>query len=365
MAFHTTATRLLVWRDALPASYEPLLPLPHFGSHAPGFPTLAADLSLLSGLDPGRSVVVAGLLTAGLLLIGLYGLLATRLRPWAAALGALLGLATAPWPRFLAVWGEGGPLLALALGLSAATLLMGHSSRPSAVAAGMLLGAGLLAQPVLTLGVGLAIAAGVAWEGKGRADMRRLALAGTVALVLAGPALVRLGRALSSREALGVLKAVQGREVMSFVTGLALVGLAGLLAHLLTQARPRSRVLPGVLVAVSAGILLVGAHAGPAAGQLEPAYLRSLARLEADARPLDAVCAGPEVLDWVPALGGRRPAHAGKETPEPWIPHPLRDEWSQAPGADCSKMLDPPAPRRSQPLTSGRGTPAEALRITH
>ena len=385
MAFHTTSARLAVWRDALPATHEPLLPLPHFGSHAPGFPTLAADVSLLSGLHPGRSVVVAALLTASLLLIGLYGLLGTRMRPAAAALGALLGLATAPWPGFLAMWGEGGPILALALGLSAATLLLGHSSRPSAVAAGMLLGAALLAQPVLAVTVGVLIGVWVAWK---RIEARatavipspaegttgeesdagppgsrslvarshdeaprddtagRLALAFGVAVVLAGPALVRLARALSAPEAAGVLKAIQGRELMSFVTGLALLGLAALLAHLLTNARPRSRVLTGALVVVSVVILLVGVHAGPAAGQLEPESLHALASLEGEHRPLEAVCASEGILDWVPALGGRLPGGMGKEGPEPWIPHPLRDEWRQAPRRHCSKRLDLPARRR-------------------
>ncbi len=371
MAFHTTAARLAVWRDALPASHEPLLPLPHFGSHAPGFATLAADVALLSGLDPGRAVVVAALLSSGLLLLGLYAFLGTRLRPSAAALGALLGLAAAPWPAFLAVWGEGGPVLALALGLSAATLLVGHSSRPSAVAAGMLLGAALLAQPALTVAVGVVIGGWAVWAGNGRAgeapgaeapggrflvahsnddaprnrSPRRLGLAFGVAVVLAGPALVRLGRALSASEATGVVREMQGLELMSFVTGVALLGLAATLARLLGETRPRSRVLTGTLVAVSAAILLVSVHAGPAEGQLGPETLWALARLEGEPRPLEAVCAPEGVLDWVPALAGRPPGGVGKEGPAPWLPHPLREEWDRAIRRRCSKELDAPGRR--------------------
>jgi hypothetical protein len=394
MAFHTTSARLAVWRDALPRTHEPLLPLPLFGAHGPGVPTLAADVSLLSGLDPGRSVVVAALLSAGLLLIGLYALLGTRLRPPAAALGALLGLATAPWPAFLAMWGEGGPVLALGLALPAAVLLVGHSSRPSAVAAGMLLAAALLAQPVLTLGIGVVIAVWAVWRESGVVIVdpepvenreilrrtlndeapqddggvsltRRVALAFGVAAALAGPALVRLGRALSTQEAAGVLKAIQGRELMSFVTGLALLGLAALLARLLIEARPRSRVFPGALVALSVVILLVGVHGGPAAGQLEPATLAALAGLEGEHRPLEAVC-GPEgALDWVPALGGRVPGGMGKEGPEPWVPHALRDEWDQAPRRDCSKRLDPLPPDTMTFFDVWGGTPGAGLRNTH
>jgi hypothetical protein len=398
MAFHTTSARLAAWRDALPATYEPLLPLPHFGSHAPGFPTLAADVSLLSGLDPGRSVVVTALLSAGLLLVGLYALLGTRLRPAAAALGALLGLAAAPWPDFLAVWGEGGPVLALALGLPAAALLIGHSSRSSAVAAGVLLAGAVLAQPLLALVIGVVTAVWVSWAGPGsviartnspgptpngeilrrtlndeapqddiraRVTVRRLALAFGVTVVLAGPALARLARALSAREAAGVLEEVQGKELASFVTGLALVGLAAFLARLLTDARPRSRVWTAALVAVSVAILLVSVHAGPAAGQLQPESLRALAGLEAELRPLEAVCAPEGVLDWVPALAGRRPGGRGQEGPQPWVPHPLREEWARRVPRDCSRALDPPVPERSQSLTSGRGTLAARLRSNH
>jgi hypothetical protein len=173
-----------------------------------------------------------------------------------------------------------------------------------------------------------------------------LGLAFGVAVVLAGPALVRLAEALSAREAAGVLTAIQGREVMSFVTGLALLGLAALLTRLLVEARPRTGVLTGALVVVSAVILLVGAHAGPAAGQLEPESLHALADLEAEHEPLEAVCAPEGVLDWVPALAGRVPGGMGKEGPEPWVPHALRDEWAQAPHPDCSKKLEPPRPRR-------------------
>ena len=83
MAFHTTATRLAVWRDGLPTTYEPLLSSAPFGAHGPALSTLAADVSLLSGLDPGRSVVVALLLSSVLLLLALFALLGTRMRPGA------------------------------------------------------------------------------------------------------------------------------------------------------------------------------------------------------------------------------------------------------------------------------------------
>ena len=42
MAFHTTAARAALWRDGLPVTYQPLLPLGPFGAHPPALATLAA-----------------------------------------------------------------------------------------------------------------------------------------------------------------------------------------------------------------------------------------------------------------------------------------------------------------------------------
>jgi hypothetical protein len=336
MAFHTTSARLALWRDGLPATYEPLLPLAPFGAHAPALPTLATDVSLLSGLDPGRSMVAVALLSAALLLIAFVALLGPRLRPAPAALAALLGLAAAPWPGFLAMWGEGGSVLALALGLSAAALLIGHASRPSAVAAGMLLAAATLAQPLLALAVAIALAAILGMT-------RRLAVAVGVAGVLAAPALVRLGRALSVPEAVAVLGSPRGAEVAQFVTGLALLALAALLAHRLAGPRLRPGALAAALLAVSATILLVSVHMAPAPGQLASGSLRALARLAQERRLLQAVCAPEELVDWVPALAGRPAGGSRTEKARPWVPHVFRDESGRRSPRPCTNRLDPPA----------------------
>jgi hypothetical protein len=337
MAFHTTSARLALWRDGLPATYEPLLPLAPFGAHTPALPTLAADVSLLSGLDPGRSVVAVALLSAGLLLIALFALLGTRLRPPSAALAALLGLAAAPWPGFLAMWGEGGAVLALALGLSAAALLVGHSSRPSAVAAGMLLAAAALAQPLLALTVAVVLAP---FLGN---TVKRLAVALGVAAVLGAPALVRLGRALSGSEAIAALGSPRGTEVVQFVTGLALLTLAALLAHRLARPRVRPGVLAAALFAMSATILIVSVRVGPTRGQLAPGSLRALARLENEKQPLQAVCAPAELVDWVPALAGRPAGGSRSDRAQPWVPHVLQDESRRSSPPPCVKRLDTPA----------------------
>jgi hypothetical protein len=172
LAFQTTTARLLVWRGAVPTTAEPLLPLAPVGAHAPALATLAADVSHLSGLDPSASVLLVVVGAAGLLLVGLFAFHATWAPPRAAALGALVGLATAPWPGALSPWGEGEALLALGLALPAAALLLGHASRPSALAAGMVLAASALAQPILAATV---LVDGFAYRGQRYRSLSQIA----------------------------------------------------------------------------------------------------------------------------------------------------------------------------------------------
>src|SRR6266540_3974293 len=80
MSFHSLGARLLVWRDGLPLTYEPLVSLRPFGAHAPALPALAADVSLLSGLAPAKAVLLAHQAAVGLLIVALHAFL-VRLAP--------------------------------------------------------------------------------------------------------------------------------------------------------------------------------------------------------------------------------------------------------------------------------------------
>jgi len=362
MAFHTTSARLVLWRDGPPATYQPLLPVGPFGAHSPALPTLAGDLARIAGLDPARAVLLMTLASHGLVVLGLYALLsAVRLRPSAAALGALVGLAATP-SGVLAMWGAGGPGLALGFGLSAAALLLGHTSRPSAVAAGMLLGAAALAQPLLALAVGAGLAtavlAGVTrqvpWDpvtaggdarSLARAARLRLGLACAVALGLAGPGLLPLARALSVNEALGVLGSPRPHEIVDLLSGLVLVPLVALLARGLAQGSRLPRVVAVSLVAVAAVVVFVRTHGLLASGQLAPESRRALSRLARTPRPLEAVCAPESLVDWVPALAGRPAGGMGGSAPRPWVPHALREERARSPVPPCSRKLDGTARR--------------------
>jgi hypothetical protein len=334
MAFATTSARLAVWRDGLPWSYAPLLPLAPFGAPAPALATLAADLSLLCGLDPSRAVVLATLAAVGLALLGLYALLATRLPAGAAALVATLALAAAPWPGLLALWGEGEAFLALPLALAAATLLVGHTSRPSAVAAGVLLAAAALAQPLMALGALAALAAA-----GGRRALPRHGLAGGVALALALPQLARTAAALSVREALLVLAAVRWRDVGLFLGCAGVVTVLALLAARGLARRAPLRVA-GAVLCVSAGVVLaLRVHFWLSAGQLPLPVRSSLARVSRRTSPMEAVCAPADVVDWVPALAGRPVGSSGPGAPSPWVPPVFREESVRGPRPACVSSL--------------------------
>jgi hypothetical protein len=350
LAFQTTTARLLLWRDAVPATAEPLLPLAPVGAHAPALATLAADASHLSGLDPGASVLLVAVAAIGLLLVGLFALHATWAPPRAAALGALVGLAAAPWPGTLAFWGDAEALLALGFALPATALLLGHASRSSAVAAGMLLAASALAQPVL--GALVLVACTIAPNLAPREGRSRWLLSAILALLLAAPGLWPFARSLSLREAQAVLLSVRPSELLPFTLGSMFVAGAPLLFLRLADPRPRGgRLVTAALSVVGTLLLVARVHWWVASGQLPAPVRGALARVAAETDPLAVVCAPQASRDWVPALAGRA---AGE--PGPWIPPVYADEWLLRPRRPCDVRLDTFLSGPSQPLTPGGET---------
>ena len=192
LSLASTEARLVAWREGLPATYEPLLPIRAFGAHAPGLPMLAADVVLLSGVAPHRAVLLVALLACGLLVIAASTLLA---RAGRSRLGlALAGIvATLTLLAVRAGFALPGPAtLAAALGLVALALLVRGTGRSPAVASGALLGAAFTVQAL----VALLLATAMAFVGS--RPRRLLALA--LGLVLAGPRLWSTVPAISRRE---------------------------------------------------------------------------------------------------------------------------------------------------------------------
>lgn len=335
LAFQTTSARLFVWYDGIPSSGEPLLPLEPMGAHAPAVATLVAEASALSGIDPGRAAPWVAATAAALVLVGLFSLMATRLEPEPAALGALAALALPPWPAFLAAWGDGEALVALAFVLPAAALVVGHASRSSAVAASLLLAAGALAQPVLTALALCACASVVLARSSGpRRQLRRLASILVLALAFAGPGLWRLARTLSLGEAAAILRETRADELAWFGCWVLAAWLAAIAARAILQRRWCPAVRVGLSLATGL-LLVVRVHAWFAAGQLGAETRAALAAAAARVPPLEAICAGDGVRDFVPALAGRRAGEPGV-----WVPPVYSQEWASRERVPCSTTLE-------------------------
>jgi hypothetical protein len=216
------------------------------------------------------------------------------------------------------------------------TLAGFHVSRSSAVAAGFLLAAGALAQPVLALVAALPAAVlalrsspfapassqrtagALAWSR--RAAVHRLALVFGSALVFGLPGTRPFFQAISWAEATGGMLALRpadaawsGAVFLAFVLGFAM-------ATRLTRAAPA--VALGISLA-AAVVLVARVHRWMAAGQLPPAEHYRLRRAALEAPALAPLCLpGAPPGDWIAAIAQRPPGERA-----PWIPPVYRDEW--------------------------------------
>jgi hypothetical protein len=189
--------RLLVWRDGLPATYEPLLPVPAFGAHAPGLPSLAADVALLGGGSPATATWLTTLGSLGLLMVAAHGL-ATRTGRSDISLSCVAVLCAGGLVAALLDLSLLGPTtLALALAVSAWAFLARGSGRSPAVAAGAFLAAALLAHAAVGF-IALAmigLSRRPRQEGGG-SDHERRVLALFLSVLFAAPFLGRMASAL-------------------------------------------------------------------------------------------------------------------------------------------------------------------------
>ena len=229
------------------------------------------------------------------------------------------------------------PALCLGFVLPASALVLGHVSRSSAFAAGLLFAAGLVAQPLLAVAVWASCAA-VLLGRRSRRALGRLALVSGGAAGLGGPGLVPALSALSARELLAILSPSARRP--------------GRVPRRIRRAAARRPSWPdgspggpgGSASALVAGLGLRRAArgrsftSGSRARSCPSRVSRRCARLAASTGPLDVVCASPPLLDWIPALAGRA---AGE--PGPWIPAVYEDEWAARVRRPCRTALLGPA----------------------
>jgi hypothetical protein len=294
MSFHALAARLVVWNDGVPGTYEPLAAVRPFGAHAPALATLAADVSMLSGLPAYRSVTLLALAAEGLFLVGLFAAYARRLPPFWAAGAAVLGVAIVRLPAVLAPFGEGAPMLALALAGGALAILSRSDSRPAAVAAGFVMGAAIVAHDLL----GLLALGGLLLPSVG--GRKSALLVPATALVAAAPQLHRLAAAWSMASFEGLLHAspLAGHLIWP-------AALASLVALPAAADRLRAAPLSRQVIALAAGLatsVVLKYQVGPGIEPPSADVLEWAARQD----PTAVLCISPDSSGiWIPAIAGR------------------------------------------------------------
>ncbi len=326
-SFHGLATLLMVVRDGVPDSYEPLLPVRGFGGYPPGLHAFAADVALLAGIPPYRAAWLASLAAQGVLQIALFALLGRFSSRSPAAIAAVLALAASRLPSALGPWGGGSAVLAVAFVVAAAALLVRGEGRPAAAAAGAFLGAAFVGQSLLGLTGALVLGAAASRAPGGRA---RLALAGGVALTASAPFLIRLDLALSAGERAQWLEevGVPGLLASAFAL-LVVVGVCLLAGRVLASPRPAARLVLALLVVAALEGLRRDLSVRPES-PLGPDDLGAMAWIAAHARPLDVVCHEARTAAvWIPAV-------AGRAISAPVVPALFRDELRGAGERPCA-----------------------------
>jgi hypothetical protein len=334
MPFHGAVARLLVWRDGIPLSYEPLLPFAHFVRAGFGLPALAADLSLLAGVPPVRAILAVALVGEGLLVLALDALFTSRVSRGASACLALSIPALAHLAGVFPVAGSSTLVLALAFACGAAACFWNGSSRSSAVAGALLAVASVEVDPATALAASPWWAAALVTsrtsldpEWRTRKDRARAA---AVAVAIFGaPLLPRVADIAAAVSASGRWEALAG------VGTLALTGL-GVTAYAHARAETSARSGAGTrrTVACAALVLaLVFVAARQERRRAEdtllagPGDLAALAWLEGGgARRGDVLCHGGAGANWAPAWAGvalrapQLPPHAAVRAgePRPW-----------------------------------------------
>ncbi len=333
LAFQTTTARLLVWRDGVPATAEPLLPLPSVGAHAPALATLAADVSHLSGLDPARSLAAGG---------GRRRLPAARrpLRP-----PRDVGAPARRGPRGAPGAGRrtlAGLPLALGRGRGAPRARVraprgGSPRRPRLPVLGRRRGdapRGGGARPAGPRGARRP-------RGRGSGGSPRGARpAGAGARPRTRP---RRARPLAAR-ARPVAARGGGRPRRRVrPTRCCRPPWASCWPRSLRsrscpwrgRAAPAQRPIAVAVALVAAALLVARVHGWIASGQLPAATRTALARAAVAAAPFEPLCAPEGVLDWVPALASRAAGDPG-----PWIPPVYTEEWGRRTRRACSARLE-------------------------
>jgi hypothetical protein len=310
LALHSTQATLLTWRDGLPATSEPLIPLSAFGAAQPGLASLAADLALLAHVPPSQAAWLVSLAGGGLLQLAVFLFLRSLVPGRAAAWISVAALALTGYVEAFLATGDGGVLLATALALHAVDWLWRGKTPASVLGSGLALGATLMTDSRLALAALVVTGCAPFWGSWLRErGLRRGAQTWCVALLFAAPFLWRTRLAgLHPR----LLEAAPGAPALTLAPLLGVALAVGVTAVLVlvwrrgSAAPQRWLLVLGACLAAAAALNTIRGYRLAREQIVVNDEARSALRwLAASTSAVDVVCCEGVVCPWIPALAGR------------------------------------------------------------
>lgn len=105
MSEHTYPVVLILWNEGIPNSYQPLLPIDHFGAYAAGFHTVAALFSWFGNIPEYQATFIVSVLAHALITLGLYVFLRMYFSWQVAGITSLFTGFFTTYPQLIFHWG--------------------------------------------------------------------------------------------------------------------------------------------------------------------------------------------------------------------------------------------------------------------
>jgi hypothetical protein len=126
MSMHTYIAKLIYEKNSFPLSYNPILPIDHFGAYSTGLQSISALISLLSGIPVYRAALLMTGITYFLFFAFLYAFLRRFYNPLVSVMASLIVTFAGRQPIEYVSWGGNPSIMSMSfviLGLSLIYLL--------------------------------------------------------------------------------------------------------------------------------------------------------------------------------------------------------------------------------------------------
>ena len=144
MSEHTYPVVLILWNEGLPDSYQPLLPIDHFGAYATGFHTIAALFSWFGNIPEYQATFLVSVLAHALITLGLYVLLRIYFSWHVAGITSFFASFFTTYPQLIFHWGGNPTVLSFFFVLIFAAVHLGEQTTKGMLFSALFLIASLL-----------------------------------------------------------------------------------------------------------------------------------------------------------------------------------------------------------------------------